>query len=185
MKKQIVISVLSKDRPGIIADVAGVIYELNGDLADMSQSVLNGFFSMSVIAQFDENTSVTHIIEKIEAIDSETALEVIVKETGFDSINHKKEHPSDIYVVTGQGKNRTGLVAAIASFCRSNNIKIIDYDTKLSNDIYSMILEIDLSKADSAEDIHNKLDVMAEDLGLKIVMQHKNLFETVNEISLD
>lgn len=185
MKKQIVISVLSKDRPGIIAHVAGVIYELNGDLADMSQSVLNGFFSMIVIARFDKNVAVEDIIEKLESFDSKTSLEVIVKETDFDSIDHIGVLPSDIYVVTGQGKNRTGLVAAIGSFCSNNNINIIDYDTKLSNDIYSMILEIDLSNTDSVEDIHNKLDVMAENLGLKIVMQHKDLFETVNEISLN
>ena len=150
----------------------------------MSQSVLNGFFSMIVIAQFDENITAEKIRQKINTIESETSLEVIVKETGFDSINHKESLPSDIYVVTGQGKNRTGLVAAIASFCSDHNINIIDYDTKLSNDIYSMILEIDLSASESVENIHKKIDVMAEELGLKIVMQHKNLFETVNEISL-
>ncbi|MDA3811540.1 MAG: hypothetical protein PF518_14575 [Spirochaetaceae bacterium] len=184
MKKQIVISVLSKDRPGIIADITNVIYELNGDLADMSQLVLNGFFSMIVMAQFDENITIESITEKVKKINSETSLEVIVKKTDIDLFNHRNLLPSDIYVVTGQGKNRTGLVAAISSFCRDYNINIIDYDTKLSDGIYSMILEIDLSKSEPVETIQKKLDIMAEQLGLKIVMQHKNLFECVNEISL-
>lgn len=184
MKKQIVISVLSKDRPGIIADVAKIIYELNGDLADMSQSVLNGFFSMIVIAQFDGKVTVESIIEKVNKIKSDVSLEVIVKETDIDAVNYTADSPSDVYVVTGQGKNRTGLVASIATFCRDHNINIIDYDTKLAKGIYSMILEIDLSNSDSAEMIHEELEKMAVDLGLKIVMQHKNLFETVNEISL-
>ena len=46
MKKQLVISVMSKDRPGIIADITGVILDLGGDLADLNQSVLGGYFSM-------------------------------------------------------------------------------------------------------------------------------------------
>jgi glycine cleavage system transcriptional repressor len=184
LKKQIVLSVLSKDHPGIIADVANVIYELHGDLADMSQSVLNGFFSMIVIAQFDKNITIEDITKKLSAVKSTSALEFIVKEINLESIDYKEEYPTDVYVVTGQGKNRTGLVASIATFCRNHKINIIDYDTKLSNDIYSMILEIDLSKSESAETIHAELEKMAEELGLKIVMQHKNLFETVNEISL-
>lgn len=49
MKKEIIISVLSRDRPGIVADIAGVIYNLEGDLTDLSQSVLGGFFIMTVV----------------------------------------------------------------------------------------------------------------------------------------
>lgn len=184
MKKQIVISVLSKDRPGIIADIASVIYELNGDLADMSQSVLNGFFSMVVIAQFDKNVTEKNIIAKVNALKSSTLLKVIVEGTDSDSLNCEINKPTDIYVLTAQGKNRTGLVASIGSFCRDRNINIIDYVTKLSEGVYSMILEIDLSGSKSTDEIHNELAQMASELGLKIVMQHKSLFETVNEISL-
>ncbi|MBN4071716.1 ACT domain-containing protein [Desulfotalea psychrophila] len=50
MSKQVVISVMSKDRPGIIADVTTVIYDLGGDLADLNQSVLGGYFTMLLIA---------------------------------------------------------------------------------------------------------------------------------------
>lgn len=183
MKKQIVLSVMSKDRPGIVADIAGVIYGLNGDLADLSQTVLSGFFSMIVIARFDDNITAGKIKEKISLIKSDTSLEVTVKEVGTDEIEYPPAQPKDIYIVTGQGKNRTGLVAAMANFCRDHEINIIDYDTKLADGIYSMILEIDLTNSGSVEIIRKKLDSMAKELGLKIVMHHKSLFDAVNEIS--
>lgn len=44
MKRQLVISVMSKDRPGIVADITGTIFDLDGDLADLNQSVLGGIF---------------------------------------------------------------------------------------------------------------------------------------------
>lgn len=183
MKKQIVISVMSRDRPGIVADIAGAIYELNGDLADLSQSVLSGFFSMIITAQFNRNMTVKEIKDKISLIESDTSLEVTVKEIDGKEINQLPSDPENIYVVTAQGENRTGLVASIGTFCRERNINILDYDTKLSNKIYSMMLEIDLSNSESTESIHEELEIMAKELGLKVVMQHKKLFDTVNEIS--
>ncbi len=53
MKKQMVISVMSKDRPGIIAGVTGAIYKLGGDVADLNQSVLCNYLSMILSVSFD------------------------------------------------------------------------------------------------------------------------------------
>lgn len=183
MGNHFVISVLAEDKPGIIADVTNVIYDLKGDLADMSQSVLNGFFSMIIQSRFDESVSETILLEKLRSIDSSSELHCLVKEI-------KKPSPSDIpeqgetYVVTAQGKNRTGLVASVSAFCRDNKINITGYDTKLSGQSYSMMLDINLPEEVSPDEIHDKLSSMGKELGLKIVMQHKDLFETVNEISL-
>ena len=57
MNKQMIISVMSKDRTGIIADITGAIYELGGDLADLNQSVLGGYLTMILFATFYENIS--------------------------------------------------------------------------------------------------------------------------------
>ena len=184
MKKQIIISILSKDRTGIVADIAGIIFDLNGDLADLNQSVLCGFFNMIVIVWFDNNISIKEITDKFSDLKSETKLEVIVKEVSTEHVAPKETASDNIYIITAQGKNRTGLVASIGSFCRDSNINIIDYDTKLSGDIYSMMLEVDLSESKSAELIYENLEIMAKKIGLHVVMQHKSLFDTINEINL-
>ena len=150
----------------------------------MSQSVLNGYFSMIIIAQFNESTTVEIIEKKMTSIKSVSDLDFIIKETTKSSLKSKDQIQGDIYVVTAQGRNRTGLVSSISTFCSNNNINIIDYDTKLSEEIYSMILDIDIPHDVVVDTIHDELELMADKLGLKIVMQHKNLFETVNEISL-
>lgn len=184
MRTHMVISVFSKDRPGIIADISNVIFELNGDLADMSQSVLSGFFSMIVIAEFENAVTEDIISEKIKTIPSKTELNCIVKATDKLPLQTEIKPSGDIYVVTGQGKNRTGLVASMGAFCNERNINIIGYNTLLSGETYSMMLDIDIPPTLSVDSIHKELDFMAENLGLKIVMQHKDLFKSVNEITL-
>ncbi len=184
MKKHVILSVLSKDRPGIVADITHTIYELDGDLADISQSVLSGYFIMTVIAQFESRITIDLLKEKIEAVKTPVPFEVMIKEIDSGELVQSDYFPDDVYVVTAQGVNRTGLVYSMGAFCKDHNINIIEYDTTLTDNIYSMIFEIDLTNSEPAEVIHDKLNKIAEKLGLKIVMQHKSLFQAVNEISL-
>jgi len=184
VKKQVVISVLSKDRPGIIADIANVIYELNGDLADMSQSVLSGFFSMIILANFDRNLPVDEITRKLDSLSTGPELTCVVKETGEKNNLAGNQAKGDVYVVTAKGKNRTGLVAAMGSYCGGREINILGYETKLSGDAYYMMLDIQLPENLSPDTVREELAGTAGQLGLSIVMQHKSLFETVNEVSL-
>ena len=46
--------IMSKDRPGVIADITGAIFKLDGDLADLNQSVLCGYLTMILIATFEQ-----------------------------------------------------------------------------------------------------------------------------------
>ncbi len=48
--EKIVITVLSSDRPGIVAGVTKVLAELNVNILELSQTVLDGVFSMIAIA---------------------------------------------------------------------------------------------------------------------------------------
>ena len=48
--EKIVITVLSADRPGIVAGVTRVLADLNVNILELSQTVLDGVFSMIAIA---------------------------------------------------------------------------------------------------------------------------------------
>lgn len=48
MKKALV-SVTGKDKPGIIAKVSGALYELNVNVLEISQTILDGYFTMLMI----------------------------------------------------------------------------------------------------------------------------------------
>ena len=48
--KKAVISVLSTDRKGIIAQVSRILYENDANILDISQTIVSGLFSMILIA---------------------------------------------------------------------------------------------------------------------------------------
>ncbi len=183
MKKQMVISVMSKDRPGIIADVTGAIFELNGDLADLNQSILCGYLTMILIATFEAKVTPEDVIAKLSHVTSRTKLNVIVKKMETPIEIAKNKLPPKAYIVTAQGKNKSGLVYGISSFCHQRNINILDLSTTLADDQYTMILQLDLSAVESIKKVRQELDQYSRETGLHVMMQHYDIFRVTHEVT--
>ncbi len=51
-----VVAVIGNDRVGILAKVSAALAEKNANIVEMTQSVLDGYFTMIVIVSIDEMT---------------------------------------------------------------------------------------------------------------------------------
>ena len=183
MKKQMIISVMSKDRPGIIASITGAIYKLGGDVADLNQSVLCNYLNMILSVSFDESVNKEDLIAEISHIKTECNFEVSIKEIGPEEESVKP--PEETYIMTVHGPNRTGLVHGISQFCYDHTINILDLATTLKDDQFSMVLQLDLQNCTSSiKDIQDELNEYSQQSGQTITMQHDDLFQVTNEVTL-
>ncbi len=182
MTKQFIISVMSKDRPGIIADITGVILDLNGDLADLNQYVLGGYFSMILIAEFDENVTAEDILAGFSHINSETKIEATIKEMDVPLEIEKQNLPAETFIVTVQAENRKGLVQAIGLFFYKREINILDLETTRAGKHYTMIFQIDLTLIQSIQGLRVELQELGKHEQLDIVLQHNDIFRATHEI---
>ena len=49
-----VLSVLGKDRPGIVAAMANTLGDAGANIVDISQTILSGIFTMTMLVDLDE-----------------------------------------------------------------------------------------------------------------------------------
>lgn len=182
MTKQFIISVMSKDRPGIIADITGVIVELNGDLADLNQSVLGGYFSMILIAEFDKAITAEDILAGFSHINSETKIEATIKEMEVPLEIEKQKLPAETFIVTVQAENRKGLVHTLGLFFYDRKINIMDLETTRYGKQYTMIFQVDLTPIQTIKDFRTELQELGEQEKLEIVLQHNDIFKATHEI---
>jgi len=184
MQRQMIISVMAKDRPGIIAAVTGAIFELNGDLADLNQSILRGYLTMILIASFGGEVTVDEIFARISAADGGNEFDIIIKPMQTALESGAVTLPSKTYIVTAQGVNKSGLVYGISSFCYQRNINILDLSTTLTEGRYTMILQIDLSHVESIKDLRDDLERYALEAEMHVMMQHYEIFRVTNEVTM-
>lgn len=175
---------MSKDRPGIVADITEVIYQLQGDLADLNQSVLCDYFTMILIASFPDTVIPEDVIAGFAHIQTTTKFEVAVKEMDIPIDITKARKVKEAFVLTAQGPNKSGLVHRISRFCCQHDINILDFATTLSGNVYTMILQLDMSRVDSVDAIRTSLTAYGKESGLTVVLQHEDIFKATNEITL-
>jgi len=182
MSKQFVISVMSKDRPGIIAEVTTVIYNLGGDLADLNQSVLGGYFTMILIAEFDEQVTADALFAGFSGINSDTGIEANIKEIKVEFELEKERLPLKTFVVTAQGENRRGLVKTLGDFFFKRKINVIDLVTARDNKLYTMIFQVDLTPVESMKKLRTELNLLGDTENLELVLQHNDIYMATNEV---
>jgi len=176
-KQIMAISVMAKDRPGIVAEVTEGISALGGNLADLRESVLCGYFTMILIAGFPVKISVEEVEE---ALATSTASKVSV--TLHEGSLVEAEVPEQAYVLSAIGRDRIGLVAQVSRFCCDHEVNIHDLASHVEADRYTMMLQIDLSNIQSVEKFKEDLSSFGENNGLKLVLQHNDIFCATNEI---
>ncbi len=187
LPNQFVISIMSRDRIGIVYDVSSAISELNGNIADIRQSVLCSYFTMILLACFPETVSRRAIEQKLAGVDarSEIAIHVAVKQVE-DSIppDCHPGYPQNTYVLTAIGTDQIGFVAAVTSFCVDHRLNILDLSTTIMEGEYLMVLLLDTGQVDSLSDLRQDLRDYAQKTQIKLVLQHYDIFKAVNEINL-
>ncbi len=75
-----VITVLGKDRPGIIAKIATALYEREVNIDDISQTIMQGLFTMVMIVDLGRlNTNIEELQQKMQEVENELGMQIRVK----------------------------------------------------------------------------------------------------------
>ena len=180
-----VISIMSRDRVGIVYEAAKAISDLKGDIADLSQTVLRGYFTMILHATFPAKVTAETIKARLGSGDStnSTTLEIAIKQVTDPAQIEAAPDPEQTYVLTASGRDRIGFVATVSAFCAEHNINILDLSTKVAGSDYIMILLVDLSRCPSLDTVRHQLERFSQKRGLNITLQHHDIFKVTNEIN--
>ena len=182
MPKTFVISIMAQDRVGIVADVTTAIRNLGGNLADMSQTVLRGHFTMILIASFPEDLTRDGLRAALEAVAGKTPFEVGLHEPQGELPGEATAIADNQYVLTATGPDRIGLVSAVAEYLRQKGINIVDLSTCVESGTYTMILLLDLPQGTDVARLKRSLQIAMEDVALSVELRHHALFRSTNEI---
>lgn len=90
----------------------------------------------------------------------------------------------ELVFITVIGKDRKGIVATISGFLYKNDINIVDINQRVMTDGYFvMTTMVDVKDAGiPMEEMARQLEVIGDELGMKIQVQHENLFKMMHRV---
>ena len=93
------------------------------------------------------------------------------------------ESDKNTAVISVIGKDRVGIIAGVSALLSEKNININDISQTILDDIFTMIMLVDLKDNDiENSDIAEKLNALGEKLGVTITIQHTDLFNRMHRI---
>ena len=86
-------------------------------------------------------------------------------------------------VVSVIGQDRTGIVAGISKVLAENNANILDISQTIMDNLFAMIMLVDISnaKVDFAT-LKKELEKTGDELGVKVIVQHEDIFKYMHRI---
>ena len=180
-----ILSILGRDRPGIVAAVSRALFQQNCNIENVSQMMLQTEFAGIFIVSMPPGTSAEDLHRGLCSRLAPLGLHVHTKpcESGED---HCAASPCEPFVITTRGPDRKGLVADVSEVIARHGVNITNLQAVFKGGDAPgdniMIYEVDVPTVVDQQALARDLRTQAEALHLEINIQHRNIFETLNRI---
>jgi len=159
------VTVIGRDRPGIIAEVTGVMAGLGGNLEDSSMTLLRGHFTWTLIV--DISIQPDELAARLAHLGSDglvvTVLPVGPEEVPTGAAGH---------VLSVHGADHPGIVAGVTATLAEHGGNITDLSTRLGpGGMYVLVAEVSLPPGVDVVALGAQLAQAGRDLGVGVSLR--------------
>ena len=174
-----VISVMCPDQIGVIADVSEAIYELGGNLEAMSQTIMQGWFTMLVNATFPASVAGEDVQRRLAA---SGPFDVMVRIAGEEEL--ARDAPGKPFIMTAIGEDKPGIVRRLARCCAGKGVNITDVWNEVRAGRFITIFHVTVPREVDPKDLRYELETAANELGVALTFQHQDIFTATNSLQV-
>ena len=84
-----IVSVIGKDKTGIIYHVSKALYEENINVEDISQTILQDYFTMIMLVSLKDNANIDEINEKLTKLSDELKVQIRIQHESIFNAMYK------------------------------------------------------------------------------------------------
>jgi glycine cleavage system transcriptional repressor len=172
--KRLLLTISGQDKPGIIAEVSGLLFRKGCNLEDISMTLLEGQFAMMMTVCVPGKAGASGLAEALSALKKAPwNMECFLTGLkGKASRGKKLAAGCGSYVVTAFGKDRTGIVYEVSRCLAKEKVNITDLDSRILGQgkkvTYAMLLEVDVPNRLGQPMLKKILDRVAQKLRIEI-----------------
>ncbi|WP_405318852.1 ACT domain-containing protein [Frisingicoccus sp.] len=86
-------------------------------------------------------------------------------------------------IITVIGKDTVGIIAKVCTYLAENNVNILDISQTIVQGYFNMMMIADMNASEKAfETLSAELKALGEEIGVKIKMQHEDIFNCMHRI---
>jgi glycine cleavage system transcriptional repressor len=183
MAKRYIITLMAANRVGILAAVTTSLAELGGDIQEVSQTVMQRFFTIIMSAEFPENRDPSVIVDHIRGVCRPFGVEVNLKDPAEEPLQDLPAEGSEKYYLTAEGQDKPGMVRQISARLAQEGIDITDVFARRAEvgQTFVMVMQLAVPKGVDALALQRELVQLGSAVGLTAALQHEDIFTATND----
>lgn len=174
--KKVILSAIGKDRPGIVSEVAGILYQRGSSIEDSSMTILEGEFSMLMIVTLPGAARIERLQRIFRPLGKRLGLTVSIQTLKDRPRVGPLLHRGTPHMLSVLGKDRPGIVHRVAKLLANHKINITDLNTKVIGheggpNVYAMVVETEVPPTLARARFTRQLKQLAKSLNVKITFK--------------
>jgi len=177
MKRYYALSAIGQDRPGIVADVAGLIFESGGNLEDSSMAILGNQFALLILLSGSGEEFQYRLSTGCKKMEWEKRLSIFLTPVEEPAGLPKPREITELYELSTTGLDRMGIVYHVSRLIADQGINIADMHTKTipspesGTPIFNMRVLLQVPLEISSAELLEKLNRLGEKLAIDISLK--------------
>ncbi|MDR2827445.1 MAG: ACT domain-containing protein [Candidatus Adiutrix intracellularis] len=186
--RNVLVTILGRDRPGIIHQVSRVLADFKLNVIEVSQTTLLGEFAGLFSCTLSSEINLIDLTQLLDQKLESSGLTQLVREVGAVP-EDQVEVTTESYVVTVRGQGRPELIPEISGVLSSFEVNI---DTLRAISLPTapyhpgqrivMFFELSVPRETNQAALREALKLAAKGLGMEMSLQHRNIFEAIHRL---
>lgn len=173
MAEQVAITVVGRDRPGIVAGIARVLYQHGCNIEDSSATILRDSFAMILIARLPEPPGIDDLADLLQL--EAASLEVNCDLRLLDPPAPQTDCPGTPYTLAVYGADQPGIVYRVANELAAAGCNISDVSTRVGGTperpLYIMVLDLTMPAEVDRGRLDRRLTELRAELDVDITLR--------------
>ena len=176
MKRWILLSAMGSDRPGLVADLARLIYDCGANLEDSRMTILGTDFAVILLCSAAASDAADRIAVGAKRLERDHGLTILLRELAEGPRPAVPAPGSVLHRLTVAGEDRAGIVASVCRALAEHGINIADLTTRSlpgpgGSPHYQMTMAIEVPERLAIATLRRALDDVANRLVIDVSLE--------------
>ena len=177
-----IITVMARDRVGIVRDVSTALAEIGGNITHVSQTVMRGHFTLILSVQMPDERTQLEIRQAVERKGAVGELEVNVRPFLDGPTCTGAECERDYFTLSMRGEDSPGLIARATTYLANSGINIEDVYAYIHEGKALILAQVSVPRSLDIEQVQNGLQEALDGFDVAAHLQHENIFRATSEV---
>ena len=171
MQNQYILAAMGSNKPGVVADVTGAIYNAGCSIENSFMTLMGVHFTLMIHVIAEDEDKADKLNRNLASLEQKEDLEVHIFPMESDEIEisrARKDQPR--YEIRVRGQDKAGIVYRTSKLLASRGINILKLSTKvdrskqLQQPIFTMRIGIEVPRNIDGHSLRMDLEALAEDM---------------------